>query len=100
LHRLATEGPTTRELDQAKNARESSFLNQLEFIQAKADQLNQYAYFQGKPDYFQKELDALRAVTADDIKRVINTYLKGPRVMLSIVPTERRDLAATRRIVQ
>jgi len=100
LNRLATEGPTTRELDQAKNARESSFLNQLEFIQAKADQLNQYAYFQGTPDYFQKELDALRAVTADDIKRVINTYLKGPRVMLSIVPTERRDLAATRRIVQ
>ena len=82
------------------NAREASFLNQLEFIDAKADQLNQYAYFRGTPDSFQKELDELRAVTADDIKRVIAAYLRGPRVMLSIVPTGRRDLAATRVITQ
>jgi zinc protease len=98
LNRLAAEGPTTRELDQAKNAIESSFLNQLEFIQAKADQLNQYAYFKGVPDSFQAELDELRAVTADDIKRAITTYLRGPRVMLSIVPMGKRELAATRRV--
>jgi zinc protease len=100
LARLASEGPTVRELEQAKNARESSFLNQLEFINSKADQLNQYAYFKGTPDYFQKELDELRAVTAADIKRVITTYLRGPRVMLSIVPTGKRELAATRVIIQ
>jgi zinc protease len=100
LNRLATEGPTARELEQAKNARESSFLNQLEFIQSKADQLNQYAYFQGTPDYFQQDLDQLRAVTADDIKRVITAYLKGPRVMLSIVPIGKRELAATRVTIQ
>jgi zinc protease len=100
LMRLATEGPTARELEQAKNAREASFLNQLEFISDKADQLNAYAYFNGTPDYFQKDLDALRAVTADDIKRVINAYLKGPRVMLSIVPLGKKELAATRVIIQ
>ena len=100
LERLMTEGPTARELDQAKNARESSFLNQLEFVSAKADQLNEYAYFNGTPDYFQKDLDALRAVTADDIKRVIRTYLRGPRVMLSIVPMGKLELAAKRVIVQ
>jgi zinc protease len=100
LQRLATEGPTARELEQARNSRESSFLNQLEFINAKADQLNHYAYFTGQPDSFQRELDALRAVTADDIKRVITTYLQGPRVMLSIVPNGKPELAATRRVVQ
>ena len=100
LARLATEGPTARELEQAKNARESSFLNQLEFINEKADQLNQYAYLKGTPDYFQKELDELRAVTAADIKRVITTYLRGPRVMLSIVPMGKRELAATRVTIQ
>ena len=98
LNRLAAEGPTTRELDQAKNAIESAFLNQLEFVQQKADQLNQYAYFKGVPDSFQKELDELRAVSANDIKRVITTYLRGPRVMLSIVPMGKRELAATRRV--
>lgn len=100
LNRLATEGPTARELEQAKNARESSFLNSLEFVSAKADQLNQYAYFNGQPDYFQKELDALRAVTADDIKRVIKAYLQGSRVMLSIVPMGKLELAAKKVIVQ
>ena len=100
LNRLATEGPTTRELEQAKNSRESSFLNQLEFVDGKAEQLNAYAYFQGTPDYFQKDLDALRAVTADDIKRVINTYLRGPNVMLSIVPVGKLELAAKKVIIQ
>ena len=99
LNRLATEGPSARELDQAKNARESSFLNSLEFVDAKADRLNSYAYFNGTPDYFQKDLDALRAVTADDITRVIDTYLRGPRVMLSIVPTGKLELAAKKVII-
>lgn len=100
LARLAAEGPTARELEQARNARESSFLNQLEFVSAKADRLNHYAYFEGNPDGFQRELDRLRAVTASDIRRVIATYLKGPRVILSIVPVGKRELAATRQVVQ
>jgi zinc protease len=100
LNRLASEGPTARELEQAKNSRESAFLNQLEFVDGKAERLNEYAYFQGTPDYFQKDLDALRAVTADDIKRVINTYLRGPRVMLSIVPQGKLELAAKKVIIQ
>ena len=100
LIRLATEGPTARELEQARNARESSFLNSLEFIDAKAESLNSYAYFNGTPDYFQKDLDDLRAVTAEDIKRVINTYLRGPNVMLSIVPMGKPELAARKVIIQ
>lgn len=100
LARLATEGPTARELEQAKNAAEAAFLNRLEFVSAKADQLNAYYYFTGTPDGFQQELDRLRAVTADDIKRVVNTYLRGPRVMLSIVPMGKRELAAGKGVVQ
>ncbi|HEX7123481.1 MAG TPA: pitrilysin family protein, partial [Gemmatimonadaceae bacterium] len=100
LARLAEQGPTERELEQAKNAAEASFLNRLEFVSAKADQLNAYYYFTGVPDGFQRELDRLRAVTAEDIKRVVNTYLRGPRVMLSIVPMGKRELAATKGVVQ
>jgi hypothetical protein len=39
-------------------------------------------------------------VTAEDIKRVVNGYLRGPRVMLSIVPMGKRELAATRVTIQ
>jgi zinc protease len=100
IRRLAVDGPTPRELQQAKNAAESSFLNRLEFVREKAEQLNSYHYFAGEPDHFQRELDRLLAVTADDIKRVASTYLRGPRVMLSIVPIGKRELAASRGPIQ
>jgi zinc protease len=100
IARLAREGPTARELEQAKNAREASFLNRLEFVNAKAEQLNNYFYYTGKADGFQADLDLHRAVTADDVKRVVATYLTGPRVMLSIVPQGKKELAATREALQ
>jgi len=100
LARLAADGPTARELEQARNAIEAGFLNRLEFVDAKAEQLNEYYYFTGTPDYFQRDLDRHRAVTADDIRRVVAGYLTGPRVMLSIVPRGRKELAATREAVQ
>jgi zinc protease len=100
LARLGTEGPTARELEQARNAFEARFLNRLESVNAKSEQLNAYYYFTGSPDGFQAELDRMRAVTAEDIKRVVTTYLRGPRVMLSIVPMGKKDLAATREAVQ
>lgn len=95
IKQLATDGPSFHELEQAKNAIEASFLNRLEFNLAKADQLNQYYYFLGKPDGFQADIDRYRAVTADDVKRVVAKYLIAPRVALSIVPLGRRNLAAS-----
>ncbi len=100
LARLAADGPTDRELQQARNALEASFLNRLEFIDAKADQLNEYYYFTGTPDAFQRDLDRLHAVTAADVRRVVARYLRGPRVTMSIVPQGKRELAATRGAVQ
>jgi zinc protease len=97
IRRLATEGPTARELEQGKNAIESSFLNQLELVRNKADQLNEYYYYAGEPDYFQKDLDRYRAVTAEDVKRVVAKYLLAPRVTLSIVPLGKKELGITRK---
>ncbi|MEO7966178.1 MAG: hypothetical protein ABIT38_19930, partial [Gemmatimonadaceae bacterium] len=95
--KLSADGPSDRELQQARNALESQFLNRLEFVNAKANQLNEYYYFSGDPDGFQRDLDRYRAVTAADIKRVVRRYLTAPRVTLSIVPQGKKELAATRR---
>ena len=100
LARLAGTPPTARELEQAKNAIEASFLNGLEFSDGKADQLNSYYMATGTADYFQKDLDRYRAVTAADVQRVVRQYLLTGRVTLSVVPTGKQDLAATRRVVQ
>jgi zinc protease len=93
IKRLTEEGPTARELEQAQNATEASFLNRLEQVGAKADQLNSYYYFVGTPDYFQQDLARYRAVTAADIQRVARQYLGGHRVVLSIVPQGRTEMA-------
>ncbi len=100
LRRLAAQPPTAREIEQAKNAIEAQFLNGLEFTSAKADQLNSYYYATGEPDFFQRDLDRYRAVTAADVQRVVRQYLLGNRVTLSVVPQGQPALAATKRVVQ
>jgi zinc protease len=99
LRKLIADGPSSRELEQARNAIEAGFLRGIQTVSGKADQLNAYYYETGNPDGFQADLDQLRAVTAADVQRVVQTYLQGPRVMISVVPQGRTSLAATRRKV-
>jgi zinc protease len=94
LRKLADEGPTARELDQAKNSTEAQFLSALESTTRKADLLNAYYYQTGNPDGFQADLDRYHAVTAQDIQRVVKTYLLNPKVVLSVVPKGKPELAA------
>lgn len=94
LARLAAEGPTPGELEQAKNATEAAVLRRLETVRAKADMLNAYYVRTGIPDGFAADLAQMRAVTAGDIRRVAQQYLGAPRVTLSIVPQGRAALAA------
>jgi zinc protease len=94
LAKLAAEGPTARELEQAQNGREAAFLEQLEQINDKADQLNSYYYFVGVPDWFARDLARYRAVTRTDIQRVAREYLMQPKVIFNVVPQGRRELAA------
>jgi zinc protease len=100
LRKLAEEGPTARELDLAKNAIEASFLSRIQTVSGKSDQLNRYYYQLGVPDGFQRDLDRFRAVTSDDIKRVVRQYLLGPRAIVGVVPNGKltSDLVARARI--
>lgn len=100
LRRLMASGPSTRELEQAKNSLEASFLRRIESVSQKADQLNEYYYQTGKPDSFQADLDRYRAVTAADVQRVIKKYLQANRVMISVVPQGKPELAAKKGVAQ
>jgi zinc protease len=92
--RLADEGPTPLELEQAKNAIEAQFLNGIEGIGGKADALNRYMEVLGTPDAFQRDVDRYRAVTAGEVRQAVRTYLLGPRAIISVVPDGKRELAA------
>jgi zinc protease len=95
--RLAEEGPTPRELEQAKNAIEAQFLNSIESIAGKASALNRYMDVVGTPDAFQRDVDRYRAVTTAEVQQVVRAYLLGPRASISVVPAGKRDLAAPAR---
>jgi len=99
LRRLATEGPTERELQQARNALEASFLSGIERVQSKADQLNSYYFELGVPDGFQRDLDRYRSVSAAQVQAAARQYLTGARVVVSVVPQGKLELAATAREV-
>ncbi|HEU5049316.1 MAG TPA: pitrilysin family protein [Gemmatimonadales bacterium] len=95
INRLATEGPTEEELVAAKNGAESQFVMSLASTLGKADRLNSYYTFKGKPELFNEDLARFRAVTADDVRRVARTWLVNrPHVVLSTVPAGKRELAA------
>ncbi len=99
VRRLAADGPTARELQRVKNQTEAQFLGAMERVGGfggKADRLNSYDYFVGQPDYFEQDLDRYRRVSAADVQRVARQYLaQANRVVLSVVPTGRQNLAVT-----
>jgi zinc protease len=94
LNRIAAEGPTERELDQAKNAIEAGYLRRLERVNSKADALNSFYVRTGVADGFQAQIDRYRAVTPADVQRVAKQYLRAARVIVSVVPKGRTSLAA------
>ena len=99
VRRVADTGPTEREVQRAINRFEAGFLGRMERVGGfggKADQLAHYDYFVGTPDYFEQDLARYRRVSAADVQRVARRYLvEAPRVVLSVVPQGRTNLAVT-----
>ncbi len=95
LDKIKKEFPSKREVERAVNQYESSFISRLERVGGKANQLNSYFTATGNPDYFNEDLNRYRAVDPDDISACAKTYLRDDgRVVLSIVPRGKKDLAA------
>lgn len=98
LELLRTEGPTEREVQRAVNQYESGFLDRIEDIGGKADQLNGYLFSTGNPDYFNEDLSRYKAVGSRDVQSIASTYLKdNSRIVLSIVPKGKTELALQER---
>ncbi|RPI26800.1 MAG: insulinase family protein [Acidobacteria bacterium] len=98
INRLKHELPTAREVQRVVNQLESSFLGRMERIGGfggKADQLNYYYLVTGNPDYFNEDLARYKALEPADISNSAQTRLPDKaRVILSIVPIGKKELAA------
>ena len=95
LEKIQRDGPTPRELARSLNSRRASFLDQLASVLGKADRLASYDYMAGTPDYAQQDLARYERVTAADVQRVANAYLKQHAVVLTVVPEGKRQLMVT-----
>jgi zinc protease len=94
IRRVQREGPTAEEMQKAKASLEFDFVSNLESNLGKAELLNSSRVFYGDVNHYKKQYAALQAVTAEDVKRVANKYLGVNRVVLSVVPLGKTDLAA------
>ena len=97
IHRLAAEGPTDHEIERGRMQAESQFVYRLQTVGGfggKSDQLNAYNVFKGDPAYFDRDLARYYAVTAASLRQTTAHHLTSEdRVVLSIVPRGRADLA-------
>jgi zinc protease len=95
IDKIKNEVPSKREVDRAVNQYESSFINRLERVSGKTDQLNAYFTATGNPDYFNEDLARYKAIDPDDVRACVQTYLRNDgRVVLSVVPKGKKELAA------
>jgi zinc protease len=96
IARLRQEPPTERELSRVKNQAEATLLSRLEQVGGfggKADLLNSYYFAAGNPGYFQEDLARTSALSPADVRAVAQRYLGEGRVVLSVVPTGKKELA-------
>jgi zinc protease len=94
LDRLGREGPDADEMDRALVSVEARRVLELQKVSERADQLSMFTTFFDQPELINTELDRYRAVTADDVRRLIAEHLSSDnRVVLTYVPQDAAEAA-------
>lgn len=89
-------GISEADLNRIKAGQETSFYNSLSSVLGKGFQLAQYEIFAGDPGFVNEDVKNILAVTADDVMRVYNTYVKDKHfVATSFVPKGQKESALT-----
>lgn len=94
LARLEAEGIAEKDLQRVKTRMEVGFYGAVATVLGKAVNLGEYEAVYADADLINRNIDAIRAVTAEDVMRVYETYIKDkPYVATSFVPKGASELA-------
>ncbi|MEO6070285.1 MAG: pitrilysin family protein [Chitinophagaceae bacterium] len=91
LEKIKKDGITDNELQKVKNQKLIEFYNQVETINGKSNNLGNYEVFFGDYHKMFDAPEAYNKVTAADIKRVANEYLKKSNRTVGILKTNVED---------
>jgi zinc protease len=93
--RFEKEGITEKDIERVKASSEKSFYEGITSVFGKSIQLAFYNTFLNDPGYIEKDIENIKAVTLNDVKRVYDKYIKGkPHVVTSFVPKGKMDMVA------
>ena len=92
LIRMREEGIGAWEVEKAKNIARASYVYGAESVQGKARQLGTFETLTGDPAYDEKYLSAVDRVTATDLIRVLDVYLRREaRVTVALLPRKEQN---------
>jgi predicted Zn-dependent peptidase len=96
LHRLATDGPGAEEMEKLHNNLLNDSVRNRQSSLFRAQQLAEFALYDGQPELFNTELNNYLKVSASEIQEAVARYLDTDnRVLLDIVPTAEEVAPAT-----
>jgi len=92
IEKVLKNGVTEAELDKAKNRFLTGKLMERETNDGKANALGEAVVMYHDPDHINTDLAKYQAVTATQVKDVLNKYLNGKkRVLIEYLPAEKKD---------
>jgi zinc protease len=95
FRRFEADSFTNNDVERIKALSEKNFYDNITGVLGKSIQLAYYNTFLNDPGYIEKDIENIKAVTGEDIKRVYDTYIRNkPHIVTSFVPRGRKDLIA------
>jgi predicted Zn-dependent peptidase len=84
---LAEKGPRADEMEKLYNQLINDTVRTRQSAMSRAQQIAEYALYDGDPTLINSDLDVLLAVTADDIKAAANEFMNNEnRALLNVIP--------------
>jgi len=90
IHDLAAHGPTSEEMEKLENQLINDAVRLRQSSMARAQAIAEYALYDGDPNLINSDLDELLAVTGEQIRHAVGTFLNTDnRALLDVVPAGR-----------
>jgi len=86
IQRLATDGPTTEEMERVLNQNRVSAIRGLESLDARASALNRYWFLTGNADYLATDLGRYDDISVDEIKAAASSLMKERAAVIHVLP--------------